>query len=400
MPDDLQKVDSGPGDIAWSGVNAAEGESSVEVARASTIATAQREVESAVILAKRYPRNEDAAYASIMVACGRPNFAEKGNYAFPRGKKKNDQDQWVDNLVKGPSVYLARELAKAWGNIRFGFRITFDDVEEREIEAYAWDLERNLHNSAATRFRKLVQRKVWIKAKTKGEKDYQETQWVTPDERDLREMTSKQAALLIRNCILQLIPADFIDDAREKCEATKLAKVKEDPEKSLKAVIVGFAGINVSAETLEALLGHPVGQCSPPEIVDLKGIYAAIRDGQATIGEYIDRRRAMEADGIAKASIKLSDLKVREGVPSDAPPAAGEKTVEKPAMTPAEVTLGLEQAAAKRNIPPKAIEEWCMTTFGVEAFGKLNAEQQKAASKWIKDWKPPAPPREREPGED
>lgn len=405
MADEIQKATEGPGDLAWTSSNPADGESAMEVARAGTIATAQREVESAVILAKRYPRNEEAAYASIMVACGRPNFAEKGNYAFPRGKVKNDEGEWVSNMVKGPSIYLARELAKAWGNIRFGFRIVFDDIEEREIEAYAWDLERNLHNSAATRFKKLVQRKVW--STVNGQKT-SETQWVTPDERDLREMTSKQAALLIRNCILQLVPADFIDDAREKCEATKLAKVKEDPEKSLKAVIVGFAGINVPAETLESLLGHPVGQCSPPEIVDLKGIYAAIRDGQATIGEYLDRRRALEGEGVSKSSIKLSDLKVRDPeivTPGEAPKegekAVGGKKGEKPVLTPAEVTIELEKMAAQRSIPPKAIEEYLMTTWGIETIGKLTTDdQRRAVAKWIKNYAPPSLDRERQPGED
>lgn len=400
MADEVEKFTEGPGEIAWSGANPAEGDSSVEVARAGTIAAAQREVESAVILAKRYPRNELEAYQRVMRACGRPNFAEKGNYAFPRGKRKDEDGNWVSNIVKGPSVYLARELAKAWGNIRFGYRITFDDVEEREIESWAWDLESNLYVSGSSRFKKLVQRKVWVKAKTKGEKDYQETQWVTPDERDLREATSKQASLLVRNCILQLIPADVVDDCRSKCEATKLKDVKEDPDRAMKAVVLGFSEINVSAEELEEVLGHPIGQCSPAEIVDLKGIYAAIRDGQARIGEYIDRRKALEAEGASKASIKLTDLKVRE--PEVVPPGAATAGSQKPAvkvevLTPAEITIELEKMAAQRSIPPKAIEEYLMVTFGVETIGKLQtAEQRKAVSAWIKNWKPA----QREPGED
>ena len=47
-------------------------------------------------------------------------------------------------------------------------------------------------------------------------------------------------------------------------------------------MVDAFAAIGVSATDLVAYLGHDLGKCSPAQIVTLRGIYGAIKDGEAT----------------------------------------------------------------------------------------------------------------------
>jgi len=71
---------------------------------------AAQEVQAAVLLAKRFPRNETDAIARILQACKRKSLAEQSQYAYPRGGTK----------VEGPSIRLAEVLAQNWGNIESG----------------------------------------------------------------------------------------------------------------------------------------------------------------------------------------------------------------------------------------------------------------------------------------
>src|SRR5690625_3214268 len=79
-----------------------------EVGAASAVAREEAELKGAIFLAREFPRDEFKAYNQIVKTCARPNFAENALYSFPRGGQ----------TVKGPSVQLAREIARCWGNIR------------------------------------------------------------------------------------------------------------------------------------------------------------------------------------------------------------------------------------------------------------------------------------------
>jgi hypothetical protein len=131
--------------------------------------------------------------------------------------------------------------------------------------------------AAEDEFRKLVQRK---------KKEGRGSEWVTPDERDLRELTNRRGAILVRNCILQLLPSDLIEDAVNKTRETKRTEVTRDPEAARKRVILAFVTLNVTPEMLGVYLGKPVGECSPDEIAKLRAIYQSIRDGNSNWQEY------------------------------------------------------------------------------------------------------------------
>lgn len=247
-------------------------EFSNELAPTAGAEAARQEVQAAVILAKRFPRNEDEAYAAIIKACSRPSFAGDVEYNFPRGKKQDAQGNWVNNIISGPSVYLAREFARVWGNIRHGCDIVADTEGERTIRAFGWDIQTNVKVTSDVTFKKLIFRK--------------QGGWQTPDERDLRELTNKQAAIAKRNCLLELLPSDMVEDACAQARQTLQDRAAQDPDGERKKVVTAFSKLNVTVEMLEQYLGHPLAQSSPAEIADLRSVYKSIADGNSTWGDY------------------------------------------------------------------------------------------------------------------
>lgn len=239
---------------------------------AAAVAREEAEIKSAIFLARQFPRNEHAAYTRIMKSCTRPGFAENARYSFPRGSQ----------TVSGPSVQLAREIARCWGNIRFGLRVVSMDEDTVHIRGYAHDLETNAYVEAEDKFAKLVQRK----QRGGG------TAWVKPDERDLRELINRRGAILVRNCILQVVPSDVVDDAeRQVIETVRKAaqgEIEQSRDEAIRRLVRAFDDIGVSAEALEKYLKHPLSAITADEIADLRAVYKSIIDGNSRREEYFD----------------------------------------------------------------------------------------------------------------
>lgn len=246
--------------------------------QAGALAAIQREkteLESAIIVAKRFPRDENAAYTKIVKTCQRPGFAEGARYAFPRG----------GTTVSGPSVLLARELARVWGNIRYGLRIVSVDDDQVHIRGYALDLESNAYVEAEDRFAKLVQRKV-------GKGPSARTEWVKADERDLRELINRRGAILVRNSLLQLIPPDVTEDAQRIAQETlrkaAAGDLKQDRAAAIRRLALAFDELGVSTEMLAEHLGHDLDLITEEELTELRGVYTSIRDGNTKRGDHFD----------------------------------------------------------------------------------------------------------------
>jgi len=270
-------------------------QTSSEMTQTSNEAHERFLIQTSMIMAIEHPRNEDEArYALIDVACKRTQFASSAMYSFPRGGK----------LIEGASINLAREAKRVWGNIWNGMRVVFDDDNTRTIECIAWDLQTNVYISKSDTFKKLIQRK---------DKEKNITKWIAPDERDLRELTNRRASLLERNGTLQLLPPDLIEDAMEACRITRRAGIQSDPESHKKKTISAFSTLNVTPVMLEKLLEHPLGECTPAEIDNLRNIYQSLKDGDTVWKDY-----AKSADPETKQKKKPEKLK--DLIPKEEPP--------------------------------------------------------------------------------
>jgi len=234
----------------------------------SAIARDEGELKAGVVMAKKFPRNELLSYNKLLKSCERPAMAERATYCFPRG----GQD------IEGPSVDLAREAARLWGNIRYGLRIVSETEDAIHIQGAAFDLETNNLVTAEDKFKKLVFRK------TQG--------WIKPDERDLRELVNRRGAILVRNCLLQVLPPDAIEDAvlkaKETLKKAASGELKQDRQKTIRSLVAAFETVGVTAEMLQAKLGHDLQIINEDEIATLRGIFKSLVDKNSRREEHFD----------------------------------------------------------------------------------------------------------------
>lgn len=220
------------------------------------------EVQAAMTIAKRFPRDENESFARIMRACSRKSLAESSMYSYPRGGQ----------TVTGPSIRLAEVLAQNWGNIDSGIVELEQRPGESVVMAYAWDLETNTRN---------------VKTFTvKHERSARGGVSKLTDPRDIYEMTANQGARRLRACILGVIPGDVVEEAVRACEKTLAGDTKEPLADRLRRVVAAFSEQGVTVAMLEARLGHVIGAAGEVELVALRKIYTSLRDGMAKPGDF------------------------------------------------------------------------------------------------------------------
>lgn len=247
---------------------------------ANSIATRQMaEVQAAVVMAKKFPRNETAAIQRIVTACKRIGLAESSMYSYPRGGQQ----------VTGPSIRLAEALAQAWGNLDFGI-VELDQRDgESTVMAYCVDLESN------TRQTKVFSVKHVRDTKT-GQKKLSDT-------RDVYEIVANNGARRLRACILGVIPGDVIDTAIEQCERTLKDGNGEPLIDRIRKMVVAFGEFGVSQQMIEARLAHNIDATNEAEVVALKKIYVSLRDGMSTRDQWFTFEQQKQ---VKESSIKPS----------------------------------------------------------------------------------------------
>lgn len=262
---------------------AIQGQGEVNIASAS--ARVHAETVAAITVAKRFRRSEPQARQELINAVkASPRLAEKAAYSYPRGKRLDPlTGEWVENIISGPSTYIAREAARVWGNLVYGTEVVRDTDQERQIRSFACDLETNMRCVAEATFKKLIQRNNWV---TKNGKKEKVPVWVEPDERDLRELSNKYSSIGERNCILKVIPAHLIDEVLEVSRQVTTEEAAKHPETMRAKLADSFQAMGVTVAMLEDYLGHSLKETTPTEIADLRGIYTSIREGNSAWDDY------------------------------------------------------------------------------------------------------------------
>lgn len=228
-----------------------------------------QEVQVAMVAAKRFPRDEVSAYNRILSDCQRQSLAEKAMYEFPRGGQ----------VVTGPSIHLAKTLARCWGNIDSGFKVLEQGPKESTVMAYCWDLETNYRETKVFTVQHIRETK-------KGA-------YPLTDPRDIYEMIANQAARRERSCILSVIPGDVVDAAVGQCNVTLAGKSDMPLMDKVRALVKNFQEqYGVTAEMLEAYIGCKKEAFSQQSVVRLKNVYNTIRDGSASVEQYFDMSKA------------------------------------------------------------------------------------------------------------
>lgn len=238
--------------------NINQGTVAIEASRA--IAEAQGKL----VIAKKFPRDEVAAYAKAIEACQRPSMAEKAFYSFPRGGQ----------TVEGPTIRFAEELARCWGNIDYGIKELSQDVGKSEMQAYAWDLETNAQS---------------VQNFTNPHQREQGKKMVTLiSQRDIYENNANMATRRLRARILAILPSWFVEDAIAECKKTIAGKNDVPLIDRVKKMVVQFAKFGVTQEQIERRLKRKVDSMTADDFVEYLGIFNALKNGESKVSDWFE----------------------------------------------------------------------------------------------------------------
>ena len=222
-----------------------------------------QEVQAAMVIAKRFPRDEVEAFNRILKSCQRKTLAEQSMYEYPRGGQK----------VTGPSIRLAEALAQNWGNLDYGIVELEQNNGESQVMAYAWDLETNTRQSK-------IFSVPHIRATKHGNK-------TLTDPRDIYEMVANQGARRLRACILGVIPGDVIDSAVDQCQLTLKGANPEPLIDRVRKMVKTFEDkFSVTKEMLEEYIGCNSDAFSENDFMRLRNIYGSLKDGMSKREDY------------------------------------------------------------------------------------------------------------------
>lgn len=223
-----------------------------------------QEVQAAMVVAKRFPRDEVESYNRILNACRRKSLAERAVYEYPRGGEN----------VTGPSIRLAEVMAQNWGNLDFGITELEQKNGESTVMAYCWDLETNTRQTKIFAVPHIRQTKKGAKALT--------------DPRDIYEMVANQGARRMRACILGIIPGDVVDAAVAACEKTLTGGGEPIIDRVRRMAQAFRDEFGVPLESLEKYIGCKAEAFTAQSVVRLRGVYTALREGRASREQYFD----------------------------------------------------------------------------------------------------------------
>ena len=225
------------------------------------------EAQGKLVIAKRFPRDEVAAYAKAMEACQRPKMAEKAFYAFPRGGQ----------TVEGATIRFAEELARCWGNIDYGIKELSQDDGKSEMQAYAWDLETNAQS---------VQNFTNPHQREQGKKTVTLT-----SQRDIYENNANMATRRLRARILAILPSWFVEDCIAECKKTLAGQNDTPLVGRVKKMVVQFAKLGVTQEQIEHRLKRKIDTMNADDFTEYIGIYNAIKQNESRISDWFEAEK-------------------------------------------------------------------------------------------------------------
>ena len=245
---------------------------------------AEAEVKAAVAVALQFPRNVAAASAEMVESCKTTFLAERAFYAVP-------------NRGAGPSVHLARELARIFGNIQYGVKELSRDDEAgmSEIQAFAWDLQTNTRSERTFQV---------PHARMKG----RDRQRLT-DLGDVYSNNQTQGARAVRECIFSILPPWFVEQAKDACNATLKHGGGKPLAQRISDAVKAFEGVGVDADRIAAKLGKPSGKWTEHDVAQLIVAFRSIDRGEVSAEELFPQERVSVDDvlGAPKAARKAKD---------------------------------------------------------------------------------------------
>ena len=246
------------------------------------VATAIAETQGRLVIAQQFPRRIKESREMVLESCQRPRLAETAMYEYVRGGTK----------ITGPSIRLAEELARCWGNIDYGLRElenrprTADNpVGESLMQAYCHDLQTNV-----------IRQMTWTVKHIRDKRDGFD---VLTSERDIYEMIANQGARRLRACILNVIPGDIVEEAVEAIEKTLAISLdfnEANRVEKIKKLVANFKKFGVSEAQIVDKIQKNLDAMSPGNYSELLRIGNALGQGLGKVADYFHDVTAEDVD--------------------------------------------------------------------------------------------------------
>lgn len=328
---------SGRGNSLPMQVNA--GAVSIEIERAVAEAKGQMQ------LAKMFPRDLNDVHAQFMKSCKMPAFANVAFYSVPQGGSK----------VTGPSIRFAEEIARVFENFEYGHRELSrieagpgpKDFGRSEVEIYAWDKQTNN--------RQIRQITVLHVLDTKDGKRK------LRDEKDIDNKIANVASKQMRGRIIAMMPKWLVEEGMEECRKTLSGNNSEPLDVRVRKMTQAFATYGVTTDHLAAYLGHPLDQVLADELVNLTGVYNALKEGTPA-SEFFGGEKEPEKDDKTAAALADAAKGASKPASTGGPAAAARQQRQRAADKPPAAEQQAKQEAAPQDSKPveeksKPVEE-------------------------------------------
>lgn len=252
-------------------------------------ALSRTEIDRQISTARAYPRDvkrfvgraKDLATATLDVA-------DDCIYALPRAGK----------TIEGPSARFAEIVAHAWGNCRAGARIIEEGREWLTAQGFFFDLEAN----SAISFE--VKRRITNRDGVRYNADMIST------------TANAACSIAFRNVVLHGVPKSFWSPAYEAARLVVAGDSKTLPTRVAQAMqYLQKLGAS-EAMVLETLGVDAVAEITDENLVTLKGVAVAIKDGETSVDKAFVPAALVEA----RRKVRHAERDQRAGS-SDAPPA-------------------------------------------------------------------------------
>lgn len=260
------------------------------------------EVQAAIVVAQQVPRDINSAIAEMRQSCQQMFLAERAFFRYSRGSGN----------ITGASVHLARELARCWGNIQYGLveMRRDDEFGQSEMQAFAWDVEKNSRNSSTF----IVPHKRDQKGGPKQ----------LTDMRDIYENNANNGARRVREAIFAILPPWFVEEAKQICTKTLSDGGGKPLPQRIADAIRAFEGIGIVQDRIETKLGRPSGKWTEHDVAQLLVAFQSIQRGEVTADEEFPLPRVTVDEIKQQATTPLPAVEGEQGSPEwPATPAPG-----------------------------------------------------------------------------
>ena len=320
-----------------------------ETATTAAAAGAAALVQARYVMALQRPRDLDDVRAKLLRECQRPGFAKSAWYKNPIGQG-----------IEGLSIRFVEAALRILGNHMSDAVTIYEDELRRIDRVTVTDLETNVTHQKDVIIEKTVERnnvrdgqQVISSRKNSSGKT---TFLVVASEDELLGKEGSITSKALRTLGLRLLPGDIKEECTDKIKATNRNDAAKDPDAERKAIADAFAGLGVMPSDLKELLGKDIAQASPSDIVDLRGLFTAIREGEASFPEALLQAKASRGELPEQAAQKPLTERIKEqggkAKLAEPPPPAEASADRAPELTDEErdyqSSLKREQAA-----PPK-----------------------------------------------